>query len=177
MADDVVAINRAPVLTLWAAVVAARQGHDWDAALTVGKVVAGLNAQAKGRALGIFQPREAGSADAPGVASRRQDLWVHVCGRPVPAVRTGAGLRAVVGDQAVDPGAVLRYLERAFGERLAAVRQAMEELAASFLPDEIEAESYGLYERFRPRIAPDKLGWGQKGTLDLARIRALAKKA
>ena len=49
-------INRAPVLTLLAAVVARRLGFDED--LTLGKAVAELNAQAKGRRLGIFKPHE-----------------------------------------------------------------------------------------------------------------------
>ena len=34
-------VNRAPVLTLWAAVVAERLGHDRDAAITLGRAVAG----------------------------------------------------------------------------------------------------------------------------------------
>lgn len=50
-----VSINRAPVLTPWAAVVAGRLGFDEDEALTLGKAVAGLNAQAKGRRLGLFK--------------------------------------------------------------------------------------------------------------------------
>ncbi len=33
-------INRAPVLTLWAAAVAERMGYDHDAALTLGKAMA-----------------------------------------------------------------------------------------------------------------------------------------
>jgi hypothetical protein len=45
-----VTINRAPVLTLWAAVVAERLGYDREASLTLGRAVAGLNAQSKGRA-------------------------------------------------------------------------------------------------------------------------------
>jgi hypothetical protein len=53
-----ISINRAPVLTLWAAVVARRLGFDEDEALTLGKALAGLNAQAKGRRLGIFKPHE-----------------------------------------------------------------------------------------------------------------------
>jgi hypothetical protein len=47
-------INRAPVLTLWAAVVAACLGFAWEEALTLGRAVAGLNAYAKGKALGLF---------------------------------------------------------------------------------------------------------------------------
>lgn len=51
-----ISINRAPDLTLWAAVVAQRLGFDEDEAFTLGKALAGLNAQAKGRRLGIFKP-------------------------------------------------------------------------------------------------------------------------
>lgn len=57
MPEDTVLLNRAPVLTLWAAVVAERQGFSWEEALSLGKAVAGLNAQTKGRALGISQLR------------------------------------------------------------------------------------------------------------------------
>jgi len=53
---DTVTINRAPVLTLWAAVVAERLGFEHEEALTLGKSVAGLTAQSKGQRLGIFTP-------------------------------------------------------------------------------------------------------------------------
>ncbi len=44
------AVNRAPVLRLWAVVV-------WhDEALTLGRAVAELNASSKGVSLGLFQP-------------------------------------------------------------------------------------------------------------------------
>ena len=43
-----VMINRAPVLTLWAAVVAKVLGFEQDEALTLGRAVAGLNAYSKG---------------------------------------------------------------------------------------------------------------------------------
>jgi hypothetical protein len=47
-------INRAPVLTLWAAVMAERLGFAWEEALTLGRAVAGLNAYAKDKVLGLF---------------------------------------------------------------------------------------------------------------------------
>ncbi len=53
---DVIKINRAPVLTLWAAVVAERLGFDWDEAVTLGRAVAGLNAYSKGVRLGLYEP-------------------------------------------------------------------------------------------------------------------------
>jgi type II secretory pathway component PulK len=51
-------VNRAPVLTLWAAVVAERLGFDRDEALTLGRAVAGLSAAMKGRALGLVEPAD-----------------------------------------------------------------------------------------------------------------------
>jgi hypothetical protein len=44
-------VNRAPVLTLWAAVVAEVLGFKHDEALTLGRAVAGLNAYSKGVSL------------------------------------------------------------------------------------------------------------------------------
>src|SRR6202051_1205114 len=55
MTEHKILINRAPVLTLWATTVAERLGFDHDEALSLGRAVAGLNAQSKGRRLGIFQ--------------------------------------------------------------------------------------------------------------------------
>ena len=54
MSTDSVLVNRAAVLTLWAAIVAERLGYDRETALTLGRAVAGLNAQSKGRRLGIY---------------------------------------------------------------------------------------------------------------------------
>jgi hypothetical protein len=48
--------NRAPVLTLWAAVVAEVLGFEHDEALTPGRAVAGLSAYSEGVSLGLFQP-------------------------------------------------------------------------------------------------------------------------
>jgi len=52
----VVRVNRDLVMTLWAAVVAEQLGFDHDEALTTGRVVAGLTAYSKGKALGIHAP-------------------------------------------------------------------------------------------------------------------------
>ncbi|MEN6346189.1 MAG: hypothetical protein ABFE16_12895, partial [Armatimonadia bacterium] len=57
------------------------------------------------------------------------------------------------------------------------VRQAMEELAAAYAPEDLAEVAYGLYERFRPAIEPGRGGWGQKGALDLDLIRGLGRDA
>lgn len=176
MAGNTVKINRAPVLTLWGAVVAERMGYDWDESLTLGKAMAGLNAQTKGRSLGIFGPPkevEKGAAKKRGLG---EQFWVEVCGRPVPAKNTDSGVRAVIGDQAISPASAQRYIEGKFGADYEAARRVMEQVAASYDPDELADKAFGLYEKFRPKIAPGVAGWGQKGDLDLDLIASLAKR-
>jgi hypothetical protein len=50
-----VMVNRAPMLTLWAAVVGEVLGFEHDEALTLGRAVAGLNAYLKGVPLGLLE--------------------------------------------------------------------------------------------------------------------------
>ena len=47
-----VIVNRAPVLTLWAPVVAEVLGFEHEEALTLGRAVAGMNDYSKGVSLG-----------------------------------------------------------------------------------------------------------------------------
>ncbi len=175
MAKNTVTVNRAPVLTLWVAVVAERLGFDADAALTLGKAVAGLNAQAKGRRLGIFKPPRLTEGQRPRKYGLGEDFWVDLCGRAVPAKNTKDGIRAVMKERPIDPQQVSAYLSRAFGEDLAAVRQALEQLAAARDADVLADEAFALYERFRPQVATGARGWGQKADLDLDLIRSLAR--
>jgi len=117
----------------------------------LGKAVAGLNAQSKGRRLGIFKPHEEKPTKAR-EKERGEEFWIEVCGRPVPAKNTDEGIRAVHGNQEIDPEGVRRYLEGKFGEDLGVVREAMQRLAKSFKPKELGEAAFGLYERFRPAI-------------------------
>ncbi len=173
---DAIAINRAPVLTLWAAIVAERLGHDRAAALTLGRAVAGLNAQSKGRRLGIFASKEPAKAGHPERRKAAAPDEIELLGRRVPVVRTKDGLRASPGGKPDDPAAVERYLESKFGAALAEARAAMTALAKALPPAELAARAFALYEAFRPAVAAGAGGWGAKGTLDLARVRALAKR-
>ncbi len=164
-------INRAPVLTIWATIVAERLGYDRDAALTFGKAVAGLTAQTKARRLGIVKP----AAEGAKKSGLGEEFWVEICGRAVPAKHTSEGVRAVVKDKPISAETVHRYLEQKFGDDLGPVEDAMRMLATSFVPTELGEVAYGLYERFRPVIPSGVQGWGAKGTLDLDLIRSLAK--
>jgi hypothetical protein len=176
MATSQITINRAPVLTLWAAVVAERLGYDHDAALTLGQAVAGLNAQFKARRLGIIEEStDQGQKTAPSARKRAKPSLVTLLGRSVPAMNTEQGLRATRQDQPIDPRGVTRYLQQKFGDALPDVRAAMAALAAAYPPEQLAAKAYALYEQFRPAIPEGTRGWGAVGPLDLDLIRALAK--
>ena len=175
MAIKKIKINRAPVLTLWAAVVAERMGYKKDEALTFGKAVAGLNAQSKGRRLGIYEAKQdEGEKEIKEEKSLKLE-FIELLGRGVPAVKTPQGLRAAIKGEEIDPGSVEKYLKQKFGEGFDEVRSAMEKLAKSHTPKRLETEAYSLYEKFRPKIPEGTKGWGAKGELDLEYIRSLAK--
>lgn len=176
MATQKIRINRAPVLTLWATVVAERLGYDHDAALTLGKAVAGLNAQSKARRLGIVEePTVQRQEREPNAREPGKPLMVTVLGRSVPTISTEHGVRAMSKGQPIDPDGVRRYLKQKFGEELADVQAAMETLAKAYTPATLAAQAYALYEQFRPHVPEGKIGWGAAGELDLDAIRARAQ--
>lgn len=171
-------VNRAPVLTLWAAVVAERLGMPRDTALTVGHALAGITAHAKGVRLGIYAPPEERPHEPPpplprGAGKVRE---VALLGRAIRVADTPDGARAISKGELARPDAVERYLRSRFGSALDGVRAEMERLAASLDPDELGREGFHLYEQFRPEVPSDERGWGAKGVLDTATIRALIRR-
>jgi hypothetical protein len=173
MTDRNILINRAPVLALWATAVAERLGFDRDEALSLGKAVAGLTAQSKGRRLGIFKavPQEVKKARAQ---KRGEGFLIEICGRQVPAVNTTEGVRAVNKNTPIGPTGVERYLGSKFGKSLGAARAAMRDLAKAFRPEQLSKNAFSLYEQFRPAIPQGVTGWDAKGKLDIERIRSLS---
>jgi hypothetical protein len=176
MAGKQIQINRAPVLTLWAAVVAEQLGYDRETALTLGKALAGLNAQSKGQRLGIY---EAKSGEEKEEERKKEDAgepeFVELLGRAIPAIRTRQGLRAAIKGEAIRPESVEKYLRQRFGDDLDEARSAMRALAEAYPAQELERRAFGLYEKFRPKIPEGAKGWGAKGALDLATIRSLTE--
>ena len=165
-------INRVPVLTLWASVVAERLGFKHDEALSLGKAVAALTAQSKGQRLGIFKPTPKELRKVR-EHERGEEFRVELLGRALPAVNTDQGVRAVIESKPIDPAGVERYLESKFGDALPKTRKAMTELANATRPDELAQKGFGLYEQFRPNIPEGVQGWGAKGEVDLELIRKL----
>jgi len=169
-------VNRAPVLTLWATVVAERLGYPAETALTLGRFVAGSSARAKARRLGIIeetQEAEERRARAAKLKPRRQT--VHLLGRDIPVLAAGDGTLCAEDDgKPASARNVQSYIARAFGGRLAEARGAMEALAASFPPVELNRIGFRLYERFRPDVPEGAQGWGAKGELRIERIAGAA---
>jgi len=175
MATDRITVNRAPVLTLWATVVAERLGYDHKTALTLGKAVAGLNAQAKGQRLGIFEKPKEKPLKVQRKGAKPKENLVPLLGRLVPTVKSPEGVRAAIKGERIDPQSAEKYLAQKFGGDLIRVRTAMEELARAYKPDVLATEAFRMYEKFRPSVPAGQKGWGVKGVLDVNAIRLLAR--
>lgn len=168
-------INRAPVLCLWASVVAERLGFDRDEALSLARALTGLTAYAKGVSLGLYQPTPASLREKRRKLKEGEALTVDFMGRAIPVVRTDSGIRALAKGLPVKPESVAGYLTKAFGESLPELQAALERVARSLSPEELAPKAFGLYVKFRPSVPAGAGGWGAKGELDLAKIAALAK--
>jgi len=168
-------INRAPVLTLWAAVVAEGLGFDYDTALTLGRA-GGLNAYSKGVSLGLFEPSSEAVDERLKKAKAGTTLRVDLPQRAVPVMSTPDGLRAVSKDRRISPASVEHYLGNKFGDNLGSAMRAMVKLAQSMPTEEIAARAYRLYEEFRLAISAGVTGWGAAGELDLDLIEGLSQR-
>src|ERR687898_683201 len=175
MVIHAVHINRAPVMTLWATIVAERLGYDEDTALTLGKAVAGLNAQSKGKKLGIYEEKSEDEKKEEKKEKAAKPEFIELLGRGIPAVKTPRGLRAAIKGEPIHAESVQTYLEQKFKDDLDDTRKAMEKLAKAYTPKQLESKAYDLYEKFRPEIPEGVKGWGAKGELDLDYIRSLAE--
>lgn len=168
-------VHRAPLLSLWGAVVAERLGFDRAEALTFGRAVSILENPTDALAPGTFcpNPRHVGKWKS----ELRPGEIVHVIllGRAVPAMLTPEGLRACPKSSPIDPLSVERQLENAFASSLENFRQEMEDLAFSRPPEALAAEALALFESFRPELPPQSDGCGGAGRAKLDSIRRLSE--
>ena len=165
-------VNRAPVLTLWATVVAERLGYPPETALTLGRFVAGSSARAKARWLGISDEKQDAEERHARTAELKPRLQtVRLLGRDIPVLAADNGtLRAEDDGKPASAKSVQSYVARAFGDRLDEVRASMNALAASLPPEELNGVGIRLCERFRPDVPEGAQGWGAKADLRVERI-------
>jgi hypothetical protein len=166
-------VNRAPVLTMWVAAVAERQGFTFDEAVTFGKAISGLFAQSKGKKIGVIEdtPKD---PEAESDKKKAKKEKFDVFGNSVYGKTTEKGRFALESGKAIAPNSVKAYLHRAFKDDYDRVREAFEALANSLEPEEIGSRAYNLYEKFRPEVPDGARGWGARGLLDLKHVQALA---
>ena len=101
-------VNRGPVLSLWAAVVAQREGHRWQSAVTIGRAIASNFAASKAQKLGIQR------------SSKVDGEWeeLPVFGTFVSAKKTEEGVCAVQNGRVISAQAAQSYLQNAFSVNL-----------------------------------------------------------
>ncbi|GAA6062582.1 hypothetical protein JCM10212_004177 [Sporobolomyces blumeae] len=159
-------VNRAPVMTAWATVVAEHLGFSRQEALSIAHVFTNLNATSKGVALGI---KPASELEEEIGASQP---FVELLGRKVPVLSTqSSGWRALSNGAVAEPSKAFAYVQSAFRQQMGAVIGAMRLLANSFEPNELNRKGYGLYLDFRP----DSDGWGKKAELKMSTILDLRR--
>lgn len=159
-------VNRAPVMTAWACVVAERLGFKRQEALSIAHVFTDMNAASKGVSLGIYGP------EANKIEVGPSQPFVDILGRKVPVLSTENGeWRAISKGHVADPSKAFAYMRGAFRQQLGAVIGSMRLLAASFPQHELNAKGYGLYLEFRPDVD----GWGKKAELKMSTILDLRR--
>jgi hypothetical protein len=167
-----IAINRAPVLTLWASIVAERLGYSRATALTLGKTIAGKVAFSKAQTIGRARKREPNTSSQSKPAGEKTKLLAFM-GRHCTMIETASGMMAISEGKPISPKEVEAYLEEKFEDGLDETRLVMTELANSRSPAQLGREAFGLYRKFRPSIPAGSAGWGKDGVLDLESIKRL----
>ncbi|KAG9040204.1 hypothetical protein FRB95_000133 [Tulasnella sp. JGI-2019a] len=187
-------VNRAPVMTAWATVVAECLGFKREEALSIASVYTELNATSKGISIGVFDE----SKNRDHVAGSTQP-FVELMGRKwvqspppqtstrlmpttcsasllisynrIPVLETETGeWRGIVKGCPVDPKSPFGYIQRSFRQTLPWVMGSMRLLAKSFQEaTELNKRGYGLYCDFRP----ENPGWGKKAEMRMENILKL----
>lgn len=170
-------INRAPVLTLWVAVVAEREGYSFEEGLSFGKAIAGILAQSKGRRLGVYEDKDQQDRKRKMKQQQKEKQKFDVFGMKIAGQTTKEGTRlALQNNKPISPASVESYLRKAFGPYYDQAIEAMRALAKSYPPDKLGSEAYSLYEKIRPQVPGGMKGWGAKGYFDLNLLRQLHEK-
>jgi hypothetical protein len=157
-------INRSPVLTLWASIVAKKlYSLPLEQALTFGSAYEGLTAKGKGTSLGIYQKTEE--------ENNSHDRTFELMGQTIPArTATSEGRVALSSDgQEQDPHRTWKHLEKKFGSHLGFVLQEMER-AAENAGHSLSSTAYSYYMHIRPDIPHGTKGWGAHGHLQTANL-------
>ncbi|KAG1752714.1 uncharacterized protein EDB91DRAFT_1234689 [Suillus paluster] len=154
-------VNRAPLMTAWATVVAERLG--------IASVYTEMNAISKGVSLGLFDEARKKEIE---ITKGSTQPYVDLLGRRHLYQTQNETWRALTNTSPALPSTAFSYISRAFRQTTPYVIGALRLLAESFPPQELNTKGFGLYAEFRPDVD----GWGKRGEVRCERILSLRKK-
>ncbi|KLT41565.1 hypothetical protein CC85DRAFT_320100 [Cutaneotrichosporon oleaginosum] len=191
-----VTVNRAPVKTAWAYTVARRLGFDAQEALSLAHVYVHIGSMKHALSLGnIYNAQQTHEAEEeirelPGEADYRRpgaptspqkrrgrgevvekavgssQPWVMLL-RTNPVIERPDGTwRAIQKGLPVEPSVAYLYITRALKDLTPHVMGAMQLVANSYDPEELNAAGVAIYSAFKP----DVVEWGQRGGVAVADI-------
>lgn len=171
---DVILINRAPVLDLWASCVTHFLYSDleWKTCLSAGSAISALCAVAKGRSIGTIAEKSEGTDD--GSKNKKEGAGAEEIMVMGFNLQLRDGMVVVGGDTKKDNE---EPLKKKFGQdEYEKVKHVFEEVLSNWKDDKegLEKSAFGFYEKFRPNVAAGQKGWGRKGELDMDKIRKVA---
>ncbi|KAG2757343.1 hypothetical protein P692DRAFT_20948436 [Suillus brevipes Sb2] len=162
-------VNRAPLMTAWATIVAERLGFEREEALSIASVYTEMNAISKGVSLGLFDKSR--QKEIEPIKGSTQP-YVDLLGRRPLYQTQNETWRALDGTSPALPSTAFSYVSRAFRQTTPFVIGALRLLADSFPPPELNSKGFGLYAEFRPDVD----GWGKRGEVRCEQILSLRKK-
>ncbi|KAF9652180.1 hypothetical protein BDM02DRAFT_3063063, partial [Thelephora ganbajun] len=170
-------INRAPVMTAWATIVAERLGFGREEALSIASVYTETNATSKGISIGVH------SSEKNEISQKSMDEtqpYVDLMGRRITLYRFQLSYdqsqwRALSSGKAVPPLDAYKYITTSLKQTTPYILGAMRLLAESYEPGELNRKGFSLYCDFRPEIEPGKSGWGKRGKVPCEVILRLRK--
>ncbi|KAK0206458.1 hypothetical protein DFS33DRAFT_1255799 [Desarmillaria ectypa] len=173
-------INRAPLMTAWAMIVAERLGFQREEALSIASVYTEMNALSKGVSLGIYKDGKQKGLDAIKGGSQP---YVELMGRrrvpisqtfPSPLYQSQSNQwRALLNSKPAQPSPPFSYISRSFRQTTPHIIGALRLLAESFAPKELNKKGWALYAEFRPSVN----GWGERSEVKCETILNLRNTA
>ncbi|KAJ3987298.1 hypothetical protein F5890DRAFT_1472383 [Lentinula detonsa] len=161
-------VNRAPLMTAWATVVAERIGFQREEALSIASSYTEMNALSKGVSLGIYKDgKQKGLEAVKGGTQPYVDLMGR---RPLYQIRSDRW-RALHNGSPTKPSTAYSYISSSLRQTMPYIIGALRLLANSFTAQEINQKAWGLYIQFRPAGE----GWGERSEVRCSTILALKK--
>lgn len=170
--DNVITINRAPVLELWASCVAQalRPELSKEACQSIGAAIATITAISKGRSIGTMEKPDPAEAK-PKRAAQQDDLnEVQVMSFRLTLDKSG---HAAIGNKPKKPNEEALRKKYGGSEQYDKAKATFQDALQAWKrrEDELQKQAFGFYEAFRPSIPSGQKGWGRKGQLRLQTVR------